>query len=122
MNRDYKQIFESYKVLREQQEQNVYLNQIIKTVNSSKDISADVKQKMITYFTQNAAGLKGAIEAGQNETANVQTGQAPYAKEMPAQDNQSVEDFLGEYPTSPKGPVYDAEGNIVNPEDLGKGE
>ena len=122
MNRDYKQIFESYRVLREQQDQNVYLNQIIKAINSSKDISADVKQKMVAYFTQNAEGLRGAIEAGQNETANVQTGQAPYANEIPAQNNQSVEDFLGEYPTSPRGTVYDAEGNVVNPEDLGKGE
>lgn len=123
MNRDYKLIFENYRLVREQQSQNTYLTLLINAINGSKDIAPEVKKKMIEFFSQpdKAEGLKGAIEAGQNETINQQTGQAPYAAEMPVQDNRSGAEMQGQYPSEeagPSGPVYDTEGNPVNPEDL----
>lgn len=120
MNRDYKLIFENYRLVREQQSQNAYLTLLINAINGSKDIAPEVKKKMIEFFSQpdKAEGLKGAIEAGQNERANPQTGQAPYAGEMPVQDNRTAEELMGPEPSDtegPRGPIYDEEGNEINP-------
>jgi len=116
MNKDIKLIFENYKLVKEQQNQNVYLNLIVNAINSSKDIAPEVKKKMVEYFStpDNAEGLKNAIEAGQNEIANTSTGQAYSREDIPAQDNRSGKEMMGPEPTSPRGPVYDEQGNLVD--------
>ena len=116
MNKDIKLIFENYKLVKEQQNQNVYLNLIVNAINSSKDIAPEVKKKMVEYFSQvdNAEGLKSAIEAGQNETADIQTGQAFSSEDMPAQDNRSGKEMMGPEPTGPRGQAYDEQGNLVD--------
>jgi hypothetical protein len=113
MNRDYKNIFESYKVVREQQEVNPYLDYLIKLINSSKGLPIDVKTKMIGYFSspENAKGLAAAIEAGQNETANPQTGQAWDYADIPAREPEPT---MGTEPEYPIGTPTDLQGNPVN--------
>lgn len=115
MNRDQKLIFENYRRIQEQQENETYIKIVTNAINKDKDIAPDIKKKIIDYYSQpvNADGLKAAIEAGQNETADNRADRAWDAADVPAQEPVPP---LGD-PQQGTGlaPATDLQGNTVNP-------